>query len=591
VLEEGDGSGLRDRRTARLWRGEQVVEGVGGELMEVRRRASVTYKLSRRRFLKGAVTAAVLAATGGLTVSCRPKRQAATPAVEEAPRHGGSLTVRLRTDPPNLSFFTASFATATAINMCYSKLVRRRWGPDVPPDEVVLEPDLAETMPEMPDPVTIIFRLRPGVRWHNLPPTYGRTLTAQEVAMAIDAYRTHPRSAFRSDYAVIDSVQTPDERTVKLSLKAPHAPLLPISAGHYGLRIFPPELLDGDAHLKQVVGTGPFILESYQPGGRLVYRRNPDYFREGRPYLDSLTLAIITEEASAVAAFLAGQLDIVGDIPCHNAAEIRGARPEAKFVKILNALPGGYIAVNTARAPWNDVRVRRALSMAFNRRAEIEATQCGEGEPDQLIPIGGWRHALRPQQMGDAARYWEYNPQEARRLITEAGYSGGLEAVAVYTPAYGAPYQDTLARAISDFAAIGIRIRPVSIEYSQWISSVYRPPFNFEDILWGPSRFYNDPDPYVWYWLHPDRREGISNQSRVNDPEITQLLVQQRQELDFTRRKSLLDRIQLRVAEQQYYIGRTTGVAYLFWQPYVRDFAPLLGYEMPALEGTWDARV
>jgi len=558
-------------------------------------------RLTRRRILATGVSlgsASLITAAcgsgdddddGGASENTPQSNVGATPA--KTPKRGGTLTVRVVNDPPNWSPFTASTYTAAFANNVYSKLIRRKVAPDVDPADIVLEADLATALPESPDPETFVFTLRPGVKFQDVDPVNGRELTADDVKIAIDAYRGDTRAAMKADYAAIDSVEAVDTLTVTVKLKEPFVPLLGLSAGHYGWRIFPKELINGDDLKSKAVGTGPFILEDYQPSNRATYRRNPDYFKDGLPYLDNLTLIIIPQDASAIAAFQAGQANVIGGIDCTSAGQVRSQKKDARFQQVYSAFPGGYIALDTTKSPFSDVRVRRALSMAFNRKAESDALECGEGKPDQLIPTGAYKKALPIEALGEAARYWEYNPEEAKRLLAEAGFSDGLEVPLYYTPQYGQSYMNSTERALSDFAAAGIRAKPTAVQYNEWIGGMYRPPFNFEGLLWGPSRYYTDVDPYLWYWLHPDPKQGISNQSRVNDPDLLPLLQKQRRTLDETERLQVVGEIQKIVADQQYYIGRTTGNSYAFWEPWVEGWAFNLGYDLPQAETAWDSRL
>ncbi len=529
------------------------------------------------------------ATTGGGGTPGTAQARLGTPTTKQ-PKQGGSLTIRITADPPNWSPFTASTYTAATANMAYNKLLKLKVSPEIDPADVVLEPDLAEKMPESPDELTFIFTLRPNVKFHDVPPANGRLMTAEDVKAAIDAYRNDSRSAFRADYSSIDSVEAVDARTVRVKLKEPYVPLLGISAGQYGWRIFPKEMLEGDDLKTKAVGTGPFILESYAPSSKATYRRNPNYFKSGLPYLDSLTVAIIPQDASAISAFQTGQVNVITQVDCTNAQQLKNQKRDARYQQTFDNHPGGYIAVDTSRPPFNDARVRQALSMAFNRKAESDALMCGEGRPDQLIPTGAFKKALPINQLGDAAKFWEYNPAEAKKLLAAAGYPDGFEVPLNYTPQYGQQHVSSAERAIADFAAVGIRVKPQAIQYNEWISQVYRPPFNFTGILWGPSRYYTDPDPYVWYWLHPDPRQGISNQSRVNDPALPPLLEKQRRTLDEAERLKIIGEIQKIVAAQQYYIGRNTGNAYSFWEGWLEGWSARLVYDFPQVEQAWDSR-
>lgn len=557
-------------------------------------------RVTRRKVIG---TAGVLGAVGLVGVGCgdddddstdsvqgTPESRISTPTTKQ-PKRGGSLTMRVAADPPNWSVFTASALTVPFANLAYNKLIRLKAGAGIDPSEISLEPDLAEAMPEVPDSTTLVFKIRPGVKFQNVAPVNGRPMTAEDVKLSIDAYRSDSRSAMKADNAVIESVEVVNETTLRVKLKQPMVPLLALSAGHYGWRIIPKEMLDGDQLMTKAIGTGPYIVDSYEASNRAVFRRNPDYFKPNKPYLDKVTLAIVPELASAMSAFQTGQVDTLGGVDCINADQLRSQQKSAQFQQMLSAEPGGYIAMDSTKPPFNDARVRRAISMAFNRDAEIGALECGAGKPDQIIPTGAYGKALPIDKLGDAAKYWKYDPAAAKQLLAEAGFANGFETNMVYTPQYGAAYQTSAERAIQDFAAVGIKVNPKSIQYNEWIGSLYRPPFGFDGILWGPRRYYTDVDPYLWYWLHPDKAQGISNQSRINDPSLLPLLEKQRQTFDEPARLEIIGQIQKIVAEQQYYVGRTTGNAYSFWSSWLEGWGATLGYDLPQVESAWDGRL
>ena len=499
--------------------------------------------------------------------------------------------MRVAADPPNWSVFTASALTVPFSNLAYNKLLRIKSGAGVDPSDLTLQADLAQALPELPDATTLVFTLRSGVKFQNVAPVHGRVMTAEDVKLSIDAYRSDSRSAMKADTAMIESVEIPDETTVVVTLKQPMAPMLSISAGHYGWRIVPKEMLDGDELMTKAVGTGPYIVESYQASNRAVFRRNPDYFVPEKPYLDQVILAVVPELSSAMAAFQTGQVDVLGGVDCLNADQLRSQVRDSQYQQLLSGEPGGYIAMDTTKPPFSDARVRRALSMAFNRDAEIGALACGAGKPDQIIPTGAYGKVLPIDQLGDAKKYWEYDPAAAKALLAEAGFGDGFETQMVYTPQYGAAYMASAERAIQDFAAVGIKVTPKSVQYNEWIAGLYRPPFGFDGILWGPRRYYTDVDPYIWYWLHPDTAQGISNQSRINDPALLPLLEKQRQTFDEPSRLSTIGEIQKIVADQQYYIGRTTGNSYSFWSGWLEGWGATLMYDLPQVESAWDGRL
>lgn len=549
---------------------------------------------SRRRVLRAAAlgsgtaaAAAVLAACGGSGGKGTPggggaAQQRPTPPAGE-PKRGGRLVVRRNPQPPNWSVLQASAHTGAFSSVVYSKLLRMRQGyPDVVSSSTEIEEDLASKY-EQPDGLTTVFTIRPGVKWQNVPPANGRPLTVDEIKQAMEVFRSNKSSAFKADWAPVDRIETPDAQTVRIITKEPFAPLLnTIIAGHYGARIFPMELLEGDRLKTEAVGTGAFIRESYLAGDRAIYRRNPDYFRSGMPYVDELVFQIIPDESSNVAAFQTEQVDVTA-VSCDDAEQIMRVKP--KTVQFEELGTGGFISLNTSKPPFNDKRVRQALSIGYNRLAERAALFCNRGDFDQILPPGNLDRALKVKDLGPAAKNWDFNPGEAKKLLEAAGYGSGFEVPVVYTPQYGDLYRSALERVIGEWAAIGVRLRaPQAVEYSQWISSVYRPPFNFDGILWGPGRYYTDPEPYLWFWLHP---EGITNQSRVNDQRATDLLLRQRRTLDVEERWKVIHDIERLNAEELWYLHRNTGVAMSVIQPWVKNWGPEKQYAELKNEHVW----
>jgi len=551
-------------------------------------------RANRRRLLRagalgaGGLAAASLLACGGGGENTSSKsgetstsRNVATSTGE--PKRGGRVVTRRYVDAPNLSVLAASAHTAAFVSLAYSKLLRMHVGyPDVSPASTKIEEDLAAKY-EQPDELTTVFTLQPGVKWQNVAPTNGRTLTADEVRQSMEVYRSGKDSAFKADWQPVSAIETPDTQRVRVVTNEPFAPMLnTVIAGHYGARIFPMELLEGDKIKTQAVGTGPFILESYRAGDSAVYRRNPDYFRQGMPYLDEVILRVIPDESSNTAAFQTKQLDTTA-VSCDDAVQIKRSNPQT--VEFEEQGTGGFISLNTTKPPFNDKRVRQALSIGFNRMAERAALFCGRGDYDQILPPGNVDRALKVKDLGPASKYWDFNIAEAKKLLTAAGYPNGFETSVAYTPQYGDLYRSALERVIGDWAQIGVRLRaPDSVEYSQWISSVYRPPFNFDGILWGPGRTYTDPEPYLWFWLHPT---GISNQSRVNDPRATSLLEKQRRTLSVEERWNVIHEIERLNAEEQWYLHRNTGVAVNVTQPWVKNWGPEKQYAELKYEHVW----
>ncbi|MGI8551778.1 MAG: ABC transporter substrate-binding protein [Dehalococcoidia bacterium] len=567
----------------------------------------VWYELARRRRLsrRGVLGWSAAGATALAATSCSsgnkssagsgaPKAQStaasagATPAGQ--PRQGGSVSYTQTANPPNFSVFTASNDSARTGNPIYSKLIRFKTGAGIAPDQLVLEPDLATSLPEQPDNLSYVFKLRPNVKFQNVDPVNGRALMADDVKQAINAYLTNPKSAFKDDLKTVDHVETPDQSTVKLVMKQPWAPLLSTAAGQYGLRIFPPELLQGNLIESKPIGSGPWILKEYTPGSKIVYGRNPDYYLPGIPHLDSQTIYIIPTEAGITAALESGTLDIASgtsSLSCINAPTALAKIANAQHVDVPGV--GLYLALDTSKPPFNDARVRQAVALSIDRQTMQASLYCGKGELDQLVPVSFDHRVLKVDQLGAAAQYWKHDLKTAKQLLGAAGFANGFAVDLHFTPAYATTnrYADALQLVVANLKDAGITATAVSHEYSQWISSFYRPPFNWTGMLMGPSRYYPDPDNYVRYWLSP---QGITNQSRINDPAITDLLAKEEMTFDEAQRWSAMGDLEKRVADQQYYVTLTTGISTVAWPSWLQNYSVYSGYDQPQFDTAWSSK-
>jgi len=194
------------------------------------------------------------------------------------PKRGGILRVR-GYDPPHFDPLTLNAKTHSTLSFVYSGLVRYKVGPEIPPGTFIVEPDLAERWEE-PDDTTVIFHLRQGVRWHNKPPVNGRELVAEDVKFTYDRFLTEKANPLRFALDPVDRVEVVDRYTVQFLLKEPFVWLIETLANPV-MVIIAPEVVDTFGDLKKpetAIGTGPFLLERYEPNVKTVFTRNPDYF-------------------------------------------------------------------------------------------------------------------------------------------------------------------------------------------------------------------------------------------------------------------------------------------------------------------------
>src|SRR5215470_1211935 len=370
--------------------------------------AQQAHGVSRRALLQAGLAA-------GVTLSAWPLRS--PPALWGAetgqPRRGGILRARGR-DPVHFDpHLTRNQRTHAVLSFVYSKLLQHKVGADVQPGTFIVEPDLAERW-EAPDDRTYIFHLRQGVRWHNKPPVNGRELVAEDVKFTFDRFLTEPGNPERQLLEAVDRVEVVDRYTVKFLLKEPFVWLLNILASAICMWIIAPEVVEKYGDLKKVetaIGTGPFLLESYEPNVKTIFKRNPDYFRQGLPYIDGVEWLVVQDESTWLAMYRTGQLDTgPGNnwtVRQEDLEALKKSHPHLHYQDML-AINSTTIWMRTDQPPFNDVRIRRAISQAVDRQAIIEAVYI-RGEPSPAIGRGLAEWSLPIDQLGAGAQYYQYD--------------------------------------------------------------------------------------------------------------------------------------------------------------------------------------
>ena len=316
-------------------------------------------------------------------------------AVAQTPKHGGVLNVMQREElATGFSIHeTATIATVWPASPCFNNLVLfdpMKRAETV--DSVVGE--LAERWSWQDAGRSLVFFLRHGVKWHD-----GQPFTSKDVKYTFDMVREAPeataklRTNPRKDwYANVEAIEAPDPHTVVFRLKRPQpSVLLMLATGQSP--VYPAHIPVAELRIR-CVGTGPFKLKEWRRGEFVEYVRNPDYFVKGRPYLDGLKYFIITERGTRTAALQAGRLDtaMAGETTKAVAEQLKAAVPQM----VTNEVGAGVadnLLMNGTKPPFNDVRVRRALSMAIDRRAFVSAVVQGGaivGAGLAPPPIGVW---------------------------------------------------------------------------------------------------------------------------------------------------------------------------------------------------------
>jgi peptide/nickel transport system substrate-binding protein len=529
--------------------------------------------LSRRKLLKTSLLA-------GVTLSALPlSRPAALWGAEAGqPKRGGVLRVRgydpVHFDPHQ----TISFKTHTTLSFVYSKLVRHKVGPEVRPGTFTVEPDLAERW-ESPDDTTYIFHLHPGVRWHNKPPLNGRELVAEDVKFTYDRFMTEQGNPNRYMLDLVERVEVVDRYTVKFLLKEPYVWLVSALAYPWSMWIIAPEVVQQFGDLKKpetAIGTGPFLLEHYEPNVKTVFKRNPEYFRAGQPYVDGVEWLVLEDESTGLAMYRTGQIDCGPNhwwsVRQQDLEALKKTHPNLVYQDFVSNVTNA-IFMRTDMAPFNDVRVRRAISHAIDRQGLIEAVW-GRGEPTPAVARGLIEWSLPIDQLGAGAKYYQYDPKAARRLLAEAGYPNGFKTQLTASPGYGRDLLDDVQLVQQYLKDVGIEVEMKLQEYGAYVATTAQG--KFEGLVRGPYGIAWEPDSPL-YRSHAS--DSSWNTGHVNDATITAMLKKQRRTKDLEARKKLIYDIQRYAAEQQYYVYLHSSMTTGSWQPYVKNYAPNLSFD------------
>ena len=525
--------------------------------------------LSRRDLLKLAGTAAAAAPL------------AATTATAQAPKRGGVFRIRGE-DPVGFDpHLTVSYKTMMCLSLTHSRLVKVKAGASVAPNTLPVEGDLAESWSQAGE-TTYVFTLRKGVRWHAKPPVNGRELTAEDVKYTYDRFLGTRSNPNRGVLEAIDRVEAPDRHTVRFTLKEPYAWFVDALAAT-STWIVPREAVEKSGDLKRpetCIGTGPWMLERYEPNVRLIYARHPGYFVPGLPYADGIELVVDDDPSSRLAAWLAGKYDfapetgmVVRRLDLDVARQRKPALQTAPFIVGF----GGMTWMKLEQEPFRDVRVRRALAQASSWRETLEtnAWSQGHGVPNPAVPAAYREWSIPISELPpESRRLYEHDPAEARRLLREAGLPNGFRSTIETTGGYGPDWLDAVQVALRNWKTAGIEVDLKLKEYGAFIATTIFG--KFERMGIGLFGLWQVPDSYLYNYYVPGQ---ITNASGVNDPKLTEMIRLQRRTLDVRKRRDIVYDVQRYCAQQCYMLYGPSVNAVSAWEPYVKNFAPNIGID------------
>lgn len=529
--------------------------------------------LSRRELL----IAGGLTAAGSVLVPSTVRAQ--------QPKRGGTLNLRLW-DPPHFDLHAAgglSYKLHIPMTFTHSRLVRHKTGPSVVPGTFQFEPDLAESWAQ-PNETTYIFKLRRGVKWHNKPPANGREFVADDVVYTINRFLTTKGHANTHMLKSVDKVEAVDKYTVKFTLKEPSAWFLDTLASPMVVGMVNKEASEKFGDLKKpesFIGTGPWMLDSYRINQGMTLVRNPSYFIPGLPHIDRIEVFVDEDNASRTASFMAGKFDLGWEFPgAINRTDwvqikdnVKQKRPNLKTAEFpANVM--SHISMRTDQKPFSDVRVRQAMSHAIDRQGIIDAVAEGVGVYNAAVPNALKDWALPVNQLGEGAKYFKYDPAEAKRLLAAAGYPNGFPGTICFTTYGSTVLVDSTQIILKNLKDVGIEAKLDTKEYGAYITSCFYG--KFDSMTYGPQTPFVEPDSFLYGQYYPGEPR---NQSHINDPVLADMLIRQRRTFDLPKRKELINEIQRYLAKQQYYVTTNSGVYVAVWDGALQNYGPNIGYD------------
>jgi peptide/nickel transport system substrate-binding protein len=468
------------------------------------------------------------------------------------PKRGGRLTIGADADPIGLDPSTlAAFSSFDFTALMYTGLLR--WNADMK-----VEPDLA-TGYESPNDTTYVFKLRSGVKFHN-----GQPFSAEDVKYTFDRI-LNPATASPSAtiFGSIQSVTVVDPQTVRFELKTPNAAFLSYLATNPTGVIVPRGVADLNT---KPVGTGPFVFESYQPNQLFALKANPDYYEKGQPFLESVAFRFFKDQASLTSALRSKAIDMTWFKDPKVSAQIVRTSPDLVSApgKTTRTFP---VWMNMKAAPLNDVRVRRALSLATNRQACLQTVLGGSGKVAAMIPeshVGGY------DGVGELP-YYRTDAAAAKKLLAEAGHPNGID-LGDYIVVAANPLDVSCAQILQQqWAEAGIKVNLKPMEtaplLSMWVKGEYATLLSVA-LSWSP-----DPDAIVSR-LTSGNQYGKS--MGMADPQLDAMVAEARTLLDPARRAAAYQQIQRRIADQAYVLDiYQYPLRWEAWWSYVKGYAPL----------------
>jgi len=484
------------------------------------------------------------------------------------PKHGGILHIYHRETPPSLSIHEeATFSVNVPAMPIFNNLVE--YDQHKPQNSMgTIVPDLATEWAWSKDALSLTFKLRQGVKWHD-----GQPFTAKDVKCTFDLLQGKAQDKFRKNprkdwYAFVDNVSINGDFEATFHMKRPQPSLLAMLASGY-TPIYPCHVPAAQMRTHPI-GTGPFKFVSMNQNESIKLTKNPDYWKKGLPYLDGIEFTIIKNRATAVLAFVAGKVDMTfpTEMTAALVKDIKSQDPTAICeIKPINVSTN--LIINRENPPFNNLELRKAMALALDRKSFIDIILQGQGDQGGALlppPDGVW--GLPPNMLKTIPGYGDVKKdrEQARAIMTKLGYSADKPLKIKVSTRNLATYRDPAVVLIDQLKTIYIDAELEPVESSAWFAKVARNDYTVGLNLTGNG--IDDPDQafYENFGCGSER-----NYTHYCNKDIEKLFDAQSVETDIAKRKKLVwdidTKLQEDVARPILFHART-GTC---WKPFVKN--------------------
>ncbi len=559
-------------------------------------------RVSRRRAVIGgagaAGAAAFLAACGGGSKSgssgdkgsANANSKIYTNDKPEEPVKKGGVWTQSATEPVNFDSFAQASAVVpqNASGWMQSRLLKYKQAPGLDPNLFTIAGDLAESYEISPDGLSYTFKLRQGVKFHNVAPVNGRVFDAQDVMSTWDRFKSVAPNYSAGFKGVVDNVSAPDSKTVVFKINKRNAGFLNLFAQSQNILIFPREAGDGYDPKRTIIGTGPWMMGKYTPSSGMDFQRNPTYYESGLPYMDSVNTVFLAEQAAILAQFAAGTFYAwPGTFATQQPQpsdfkDMLDRVPNLRILKVSESNRPGSVSFGRGDNPqyFKDERIRKAVSLAIDRDAMVialanieEYRKLGLDKQYHLqnympFAFAKWWTDPRGKEMGDAAQWFQYDPKKAKDMISAAGFPSGFDTEWHFDNRSGTTPNNTNAVLAETMAAVGIRAKLTVDDYN----TVFQPKTQVGlntgllNSVWITN---SDPSGYLSLLFGPGSNR---NKLDINDAKFNDLYEQQNSELDDNKRRGLLIEIYKLLAGNMWEVPFSIDAeSYSLAYPFVRN--------------------